>query len=145
MSIERFLLAQESVYDTALAEIRSGRKRGHWIWFVFPQIKGLGISETSRRYAIKDIDEAREYLDNPILKSRLVEISKALVELAEFDPVTVMGYPDNLKLHSSMTLFHRADADEPVFKMVLDKYFDGKPDKKTMDILFSQESGKEIL
>ena len=139
MSIDRFLKAQENTYDEALSEIREGHKRSHWIWFIFPQIQGLGFSAISQEYAIKDLEEAREYLNNPLLKERLLEISKALVDLPEFDPTKVMGYPDDLKLCSSMTLFHVVDPEEAVFKLVLDKYFDGKIDKNTIRILENQE------
>ena len=139
MSIDRFLKAQENTYDEALSEIREGHKRSHWIWFIFPQIQGLGFSAISQEYAIKDLEEAREYLNNPLLKARLLEISKALIDLPEFDSTKVMGYPDDLKLCSSMTLFHVADPEEPFFKLVLDKYFDGKIDKNTIKILENQE------
>lgn len=139
MSISRFLLAQEHRYEAALSEIKEGQKRTHWVWFIFPQIEGLGQSAISNEYAIKDINEAREYLNEPVLKNRLIEISKALIELPEYDPRKVMGYPDDLKLCSSMTLFHYADPEEPVFRLVLDKYFDGKLDGKTIKILESQE------
>ena len=135
MSIQRFLTAQENTYETALAEIKSGKKQGHWIWFILSQIEGLGFSSLSWEYAISGLSEAREYLDNPVLKERLIEISRALIELPEYDPMKVMGYPDNLKLCSSMTLFHAADPDEPVFSLVLDKFFDGKKDENTMRIL----------
>ena len=143
MSIDRFLKAQENTYDEALSEIRDGHKRSHWIWFIFPQIQGLGFSAISQEYAIKDLEEAREYLNNPLLKARLLEISKVLIDLPEFDPTKVMGYPDDLKLCSSMTLFHVADPEEPVFKLVLDKYFDGKIDKNTIRILENQEQMKK--
>ena len=143
MSIDRFLKAQENTYDEALSEIREGHKRSHWIWFIFPQIQGLGFSAISQEYAIKDLEEAREYLNNPLLKARLLEISKVLIDLPEFDPTKVMGYPDDLKLCSSMTLFHVADPEEPVFKLVLDKYFDGKIDKNTIRILENQEQMKK--
>ena len=139
MSVERFIKAQKNTYEEALAEIKGGKKRSHWIWFIFPQIHGLGFSAISQKYAIKDLVEAREYLNNPVLKDRLIETSKALIELPEFDPTKVMGYPDDLKLCSSMTLFHVADPDEPVFKLVLDKYFDGRMDKNTIKILEDQE------
>ena len=143
MSIARFLLAQENIYDEALSEIKSGQKQSHWIWFIFPQIQGLGFSPISQEYAIKDLAEAREYLADSTLKSRLLEISTALIELPEYDPEKVMGYPDNLKLCSSMTLFHAADPEEPIFKMVLDKYFDGKMDELTLKILEQQEKHKD--
>lgn len=135
MSIERFLKAQENTYQEALKEIKAGRKQTHWIWYIFPQIEGLGFSPISQEYAISGLREAREYLNDPVLKKRLIEISTALLELSEYDPVKVMGYPDNLKLGSSMTLFHAADPDEPVFSLVLDKFFDGKKDEKTMQVL----------
>lgn len=135
MSIQRFLTAQENIYETALEEIKNGRKRSHWIWYIFPQIEGLGFSTSSRKDAISGLPEAREYLDDPVLKERLIEISKVLIELPEYDPMKVMGYPDNLKLCSSMTLFHVADSEEPVFSLVLDKFFDGKKDENTMRIL----------
>ena len=92
MSIDRFLKAQKNTYEEALAEIKNGKKRSHWIWFIFPQIQGLGFSEISQEYAIKDLEEAREYLNNSLLKERLLEISKALIDLPEFDPTKVMGY-----------------------------------------------------
>jgi len=133
--LQRFLKAQEGVYNTALAEIRSGRKRSHWIWYIFPQIQGLGFSPTAQRYAIKDLGEAKAYMQDPVLKERLLEISSALLELSSSDPTAVMGYPDDLKLRSSMTLFMQAAPEEPVFKKVLDKYFGGRPDGKTVEIL----------
>lgn len=143
MSVERFIKAQKNTYEEALAEIKGGKKRSHWIWFIFPQIQGLGFSAISQEYAIEDLEEAREYLNTPLLKDRLLEISKALIDLPEFDPTKVMGYPDDLKLRSSMTLFHAADPEEPVFKLVLDKYFDGKIDKNTIKILEDQERMKK--
>ena len=133
--LQRFLKAQEGVYSTALAEIRSGRKRSHWIWYIFPQIQGLGFSPTAQRYAIKDLGEAKAYMQDPVLKERLLEISSALLELSSSDPTAVMGYPDDLKLRSSMTLFMQAAPEEPVFRKVLDKYFSGRPDGKTVEIL----------
>ena len=133
--LSRFHKAQEHSYSTALAEIRSGYKCSHWIWYIFPQIAGLGYSPTARYYAISCLDEARAYMADPVLSSRLIEISEALLELESSDPEKVMGYPDDLKLRSSMTLFSEASPGTGVFQRVLDKYFDGKPDIKTLKII----------
>ena len=133
--LERFLTAQERAYATALREIRSGRKRSHWIWYIFPQLKDLGHSETAKYYGIKDLDEAKAYLSEPTLRARLIEISEALLSLRVNDPETVMGYPDDLKLRSSMTLFAAADPEEPVFGQVLEKFFHGRADQRTLDLI----------
>ena len=135
--LKRFLDAQQYEYTRALQEIRGGRKRSHWIWFIFPQLKELGYSDTAKFYGIRDLAEAKAYLAEPTLRARLIEISEALLKLPENDPNKVMGYPDDLKLRSSMTLFAAADPDCPVFQQVLDKYFDGKPDQRTLDLLRS--------
>ena len=134
-SLERFVRAQEHSYDAALREIRGGRKRSHWMWYIFPQIAGLGMSSTAQYYAIYDLTEAEEYLAHPILGPRLLEISRALLALDTSDADAVFGWPDNLKLRSSMTLFHCADPDCPVFQQVLDKFFGGRPDERTLAIL----------
>jgi uncharacterized protein (DUF1810 family) len=134
MSVQRFLDAQKQDYETALAEIRSGRKQSHWIWYIFPQIAGLGYSSISRHYAIANLDEAKEYLAHPLLRARLIEISEALLHLNRNNATEIMGYPDDLKLRSSMTLFMLAAPDEPVFRAVLDRFFDGKPDEKTIEL-----------
>ncbi len=132
----RFLTAHDdgATYAAALAELRAGRKRGHWMWFVFPQVAGLGSSPTSRFYALAGIDEARAYLDHPVLGARLVECAATLLDLPGNDPVAVLGGIDAQKLRSSMTLFaHAADGDEqPVFHAVLDQYFDGVGDPQTL-------------
>lgn len=130
--LSRFHRAQARDYDTALAEIRSGRKRSHWMWYIFPQIAGLGFSSTAAFYAIRDLDEARAYLADPVLRGRLLEISGALLELPGSDPGAVMGYPDDLKLRSSMTLFALAEPDCPVFPAVLDKFYGGRRDERTV-------------
>jgi len=135
MSLERFLQAQEGDYAAALAEIRAGRKRSHWIWYIFPQLKGLGRSMTAEYYGIRDLAEAREYLAHPVLRQRLIEISEALLGLPSNDADQVMGFPDNLKLRSSMTLFALADPTCPVFRQVLDKFFGGRPDERTKELL----------
>lgn len=136
--LSRFLDAQDGVYETALAEMRAGRKRSHWMWFVFPQIQGLGRTSTARYYAIQDMGEAQAYLAHPVLHQRLVEICQALLDLPESDPHKVFGSPDDLKLRSCMTLFEAADAHELVFRRVLAKYYKGQRDDKTLHILESQ-------
>ena len=134
MDIKRFLDAQQRDYETALREIRNGHKQSHWIWYVFPQIAGLGYSSMSRYYAIENLEEAREYLAHPVLRARLLEISKALLDLKKNNPTEVMGYPDDMKLRSSMTLFMLAAPDEPVFGAVIDRFYHGIPDEKTIEL-----------
>ena len=131
-NLSRFHKAQQSSYKTALAEIRSGRKRSHWIWYIFPQIQGLGFSSTAQYYAIENLDEAKAYLADPVLRERLLEISNALLALDSCDPSEVMGYPDDLKLRSSMTLFSLAEPECTVFRDVLDKFYDGQEDSRTI-------------
>lgn len=133
--LQRFLKAQERDYETALQEIRNGRKLSHWIWYIFPQVKGLGFSSTSDYYGIEDLEEAKAYLENDTLKARLLEISTALLDLETNNAREVMGSPDHLKLKSSMTLFAMADPNIPIFKQVIDKYYDGVLDEKTLKIL----------
>ena len=133
--LDRFLKAQERDYKEALSEIRSGRKRSHWIWYIFPQLAALGHSSNAKYYGIEDLGEAKAYLENDTLKARLVEISNALLELDSSDPGAVMGYPDDLKLRSSMTLFREADPSIEVFQKVLDKYYGGKADQATVRYL----------
>lgn len=132
--LERFLKAQEKDYEYALNEIKNGRKTGHWIWYIFPQIAGLGFSSTSKYYSIKDKNEAIEYLKNKTLKNRLIEICEALLSLESDDATYVMGYPDDLKLKSSMTLFDEV-SDIDVFKKVLDKFYKGEKDEMTISLL----------
>ncbi len=132
--LSRFLKAQEQDYEQALREIRSGRKRSHWMWYIFPQIQGLGFSPTAQYYAIRDLQEARDYLAHPVLGARLKEISSALLDLNGLSASEIFGYPDDLKLRSSMTLFRMADWNEPVFLEVLEKYYDGKPDARTVEL-----------
>ena len=133
--LSRFLKAQEQDYERALREIRSGRKRSHWMWYIFPQIQGLGFSPTAQYYAIRDLQEARDYLAHPVLGARLKEISAALLDLDGLSASEIFGYPDDLKLRSSMTLFRMADLNEPVFLEVLEKYYDGKPDARTVELV----------
>ena len=138
-SLQRFIDAQEKDYDTAFAEISQGRKRSHWIWYIFPQIQGLGFSETSKFYAIKNIDEAAEYLKHPILGERLIRICHALIKNPGDDANKIFGSPDDMKLKSSMTLFAALPGTDPVFQTVLDKFFNGTSDSKTIEILASQK------
>lgn len=133
--LNRFLKAQEQSYETALSEIRSGQKQSHWIWYIFPQVKGLGFSYTSEFYGIDGLDEAKAYMGNGLLRKRLVETSEALLSLESSDAGYVMGYPDDLKLRSSMTLFAEASPETEVFQKVLDKFFGGKKDQKTLGLL----------
>lgn len=132
--LNRFISAQERSYDAALREIKAGHKRTHWMWYIFPQIAGLGFSSTAQFYAISSMQEAKDYYAHPVLGKRLVEISEALLTLDTDDAGAVMGYPDDLKLRSSMTLFLAASGDA-VFQKVLDKFYSGKPDSKTLSII----------
>ncbi|UOY01845.1 DUF1810 domain-containing protein [Blastococcus sp. PRF04-17] len=130
--LQRFLDAQSQTYDQALAELRAGRKRTHWMWFVFPQVAGLGRSGMAQRFAISGLEEARAYLGHPVLGRRLVESARALTALDTEDADEVLGPVDAMKLRSSMTLFTQAAPDEPVFGEVLDHYFGGVPDEATL-------------
>ena len=133
--LDRFLDAQRSDYAAALAEVRRGRKTSHWMWYIFPQIAGLGQSSTARYYSIRDLEEAREYYAHPVLGQRLREISGALLALRGSDPVAVFGGIDSMKLKSSMTLFAVAAPDDSLFQQVLDKYYGGEQDALTLRIL----------
>lgn len=133
--LNRFLVAQESAYSAALSEIRAGRKRSHWMWFIFPQLKGLGYSSNAVYYGIDGLDEAAAYLQDPVLGARLVEISRALLELPGSNATAVMGSPDDMKLRSCMTLFARVPGADPVFREVIGKYFGGEEDAKTVGML----------
>lgn len=134
-SLQRFLDAQQRDYATALAEIRAGHKRSHWMWYIFPQIQGLGFSETAQFYAIRDRAEAEAYMQHPVLGARLMEISAALLTLENPNATRIMGSPDDVKLKSSMTLFAALKGAEPVFQRVLDAFFNGVSDAKTLQIL----------
>lgn len=136
--LSRFHNAQRGSYETALREIRAGPKRSHWIWYIFPQIQGLGYSSTAQYYAIADLGEAKAYLADPVLRERLLEISKALLQLPSSDPSDVMGWPDDLKLRSSMTLFALAEPECKVFRDVLEKFYGGEEDSRTVAILDRQ-------
>ncbi|RFZ92915.1 DUF1810 domain-containing protein [Mucilaginibacter conchicola] len=133
--LNRFIEAQTRDYATALDEIKAGRKRSHWMWYIFPQVAGLGKTDTSKHYAIRDVKEAEAFLLDPELGLKLVEICKALLQLETDDAHTIFGSPDNLKLHSSMTLFDAVPATFPVFSQVLAKFFGGKRDQRTLELL----------
>ena len=135
-NLERFIDAQEASYEIALSEIKTGRKKSHWMWYIFPQIQGLGFSETSKFYAIKDIDEARAFVEHPVLGERLISICNALLQLETNNAHKIFGSPDDLKLQSSMTLFSSLNIN-PVFQKVLEKFFNGIKDDKTLQIIGS--------
>ena len=134
INLERFLEAQNGDYESALRQIKNGRKTGHWMWYIFPQISGLGFSETSKFYAIKNSAEATAYLNHEILGARLVEINIELLDLQTTNPVEIFGDTDSLKLKSSMTLFSLLENTNPVFQKVLDKFYGGKKDEKTIQL-----------
>ena len=144
--LQRFVDAQDrgGTYDRALQELRDGRKTSHWMWFVFPQIAGLGRSPMAQRYAISSLDEARAYLAHPVLGDRLRESARALTGLDTRDPGEVLGGIDALKLRSSMTLFARAAPDEPLFAQVLDQYFGGAADNATDCLLYTSDAADEL-
>ena len=133
--LQRFVEAQERVYDNALSELRAGRKTSHWMWFVFPQIAGLGHSAMAQAYAIASADEAAAYLAHPLLGARLRECARVLTELEGRSAEQVFGGLDAQKLRSSMTLFARAAPDEPLFRAVLEQYFGGEEDEATLERL----------
>ncbi len=132
--LTKFITAQKEDFDIALAEIKNGRKESHWIWYIFPQIAGLGRSATSEYYAIQNLSEAKMYLENEYLRNNLLTICQALLDLKTDDAEEVLGWIDAMKLKSSMTLFTLAAPEEPVFKAVLDKFFHGELDEKTIEI-----------
>ena len=134
-NLERFKKAQEKDYSRALEEIKNGYKESHWMWYIFPQLKELGYSEISKFYGIDGRAEAKAYIEDEILRARLVEISEALLRLKSSNATEVMGYPDNLKLKSCMTLFSEAAPEIESFTKVLEKFFGGEKDKKTLEIL----------
>ena len=137
--LARFLLAQQSIYEQAISEIRQGKKRMHWMWFIFPQFAGLGFSSQSKLYAINSLDEARAYLRHPILGPRLIEAAKACLEIEGRSALDVFGTPDDAKLRSSMTLFSLASSGETVFPDVLSKFFDSKRDNRTSELIAQQK------
>jgi len=135
LDLERFVQAQADVYDQALTELHDGRKRSHWMWFVFPQLRGLGLSATSQHYGIRDRTEAMAYLQHPFLGPRLRECCEAVMAVEGRSAGQIFGSPDDLKLHSCATLFAAASPPGSVFERVLGKYFGGTPDERTLRIL----------
>ena len=133
--LSRFLKGQDRVYDRVLSELRSGRKRTHWMWFVVPQIEGLGYSSTTQYYSIKSKEEARQYLNHPLLGKRLRECAESILALEGLSASSIFGYPDDLKLKSSMTLFTSVAEPQSVFSRVLEKYFQGNRDERTLALL----------
>ena len=133
--LKRFLEAQENDFATALAEVKNGKKQSHWMWYIFPQIAGLGFSSMANIYAIKTKAEAENYLAHPILGKRLIEISNALLEVEGKTANQIFGSPDDIKLKSSMTLYGALENTNPVFQKVLDKYFDGAKDQRTLELI----------
>jgi uncharacterized protein (DUF1810 family) len=135
-NLNRFIVAQENDFEKAFHEIKLGQKKSHWMWYIFPQFHGLGFSETSKFYAIQNMDEANEYLDHPILGSRLREISNELLSLNENDANKIFGSPDDSKLKSCMTLFSAIDKTENnIFLRVIEKYFNGELDDTTIKLM----------
>lgn len=134
-NLSRFIDAQASNYMQALSEIRNGQKRSHWMWYVFPQLAGLGYSSTAIFYALSDLREATEYLNHPVLGPRLIEIATAMLQVDGKTATQILGTPDDLKLRSSMTLFGAVPDAAPVFQAVLDKYYNGQPDPATLALL----------
>lgn len=136
--LDRFLNAQSGVYPQVLAELRAGQKRSHWIWFIFPQVKGLGQSSHSQFYGIASLAEAQAYLGHPVLGPRLEECTILVTQVLKKPIEQILGYPDDLKFRSSMTLFSRAATDPRIYNDALDKYFGGRPDQLTLEILGSE-------
>ena len=134
-NLERFIEVQKINYETALSEIKRGKKQSHWMWYIFPQIQGLGFSSTSKLYAIKDLPEAEEYLQHPKLGGRLLNICNELIKLTSSDAHAIFGTPDDLKLKSSLTLFSSVHNTNPVFQLLLEKFFHGTKDHKTLQII----------
>lgn len=139
-NLRRFLDAQQPVYETVRAELKDGRKRSHWIWFIFPQIEGLGKSDMARRYSISSREEAVAYLDHVVLGQRLRECAMLVASLNGRSIEDIFGYPDDLKFRSSMTLFAEVATDGGIFRKCLEKYFGGKPDVKTLALLSGRPS-----
>jgi uncharacterized protein (DUF1810 family) len=141
-NLSRFVQAQADVYEDALSEIQSGRKQSHWMWYIFPQFAGLGFSATSQRYAIKSPAEAEAYLSHPTLGPRLRECAEAALRVQGRTALAIFGSPDDMKLRSCATLFARVSPHGSVFEQLLDKYFEGEPDSKTLQLLGSASEDK---
>ena len=134
-NLQRFLDAQDSIYEEVLKELKQGRKTSHWMWYIFPQIKGLGRTATAQKFAISSLEEAQAYLKDPILGSRLRECTHLVLDIENRDIQKIFGYPDYLKFRSSITLFLETTKDNKIFQDVLLKYFAGQPDQLTLDII----------
>jgi uncharacterized protein (DUF1810 family) len=139
--LERFVQAQQAVYAAVCAELRVGAKRSHWMWFIFPQLRGLGSSPSAQHYGLASLAEARAYLDHPVLGARLRECTRRLLVLEGRSAAEIFGYPDDLKLRSCLTLFERASPQEQLFSEALRKYYRGKPDLRTLELLRSSACG----
>lgn len=133
--LQRFVLAQQASYKDALSELRRGRKRGHWMWYVFPQLAGLGMSPASQKYALRSLDEAAAYLTHPILAPRLLECCRALLALREINPTAILGTPDDIKLRSCATLFAQLPDASAEFRQLLAKFYAGHEDQRTLELL----------
>lgn len=138
-NLERFVLAQQRNYGDALRELRSGKKRSYWIWYVFPQIRGLGDSFMSRKYALSGLEEARAYLAHPVLGLRLLECCQVVLAIPTNDPWEVFGSPDDMKFRSCLTLFALAEPSRPIFEELLDKFYEGQKDLRTIQSLEQME------
>ena len=141
--LSRFINAQESVYGRVLEELRNGRKRTHWMWYIFPQVDGLGYSTTSKYFAIKNMEEAHAYLSHPVLGPRLFECAEAVLAIEGRSAANIFDYPDDLKLQSSMTLFALIAGPDSVFIHILDKYFKGVHDARTLHLLEELKGKKD--
>ena len=133
--LQRFVDAQARIYERVTAELSGGRKRSHWMWFIFPQLQGLGFTATSQRYGISGLDEARAYLEHPVLGPRLHECVELMLKIEHREIDVILGYPDNLKFRSSMTLFSRAAGGVNLFDDAIEKYYAGRPDSRTLEML----------
>ena len=142
-NLQRFIAAQEDDYAAALAEIRSGRKRSHWMWYVFPQFEGLGASARSRRYAVKSVEEATAYLRHPVLGARLRECAQAVLDIDERSATDIFGSPDDMKLRSCATLFAHVSQEGSAFHHIIDKYFAGRHDERTLKLIDRARLPKE--
>ncbi|WP_294958478.1 DUF1810 domain-containing protein [uncultured Flavobacterium sp.] len=138
--IERYLSAQQHIFQQALEEIEKGKKQSHWMWFVFPQIRGLGFTEYNVYYGLKDLQEAKAYLDHPVLGKRLEEITNAILKLENKTALEILGKPDERKLKSCMTLFSLLPDAPDCFEQVLEKYYGGEKDENTLQILNEQKN-----
>lgn len=134
-NLDRFIEAQKHIYNQALQEIKNGKKESHWIWYIFPQIKGLGHSERANYYAIENIEEAINYINNPLLRERLIEISNALLSVEGKTAIEILGCVDAMKVKSSMTLFYIVCPEEKTYIEVLNKYYEGEKDERTIQLL----------